>query len=98
MDVGQSIRLAVDSGKVEIGLQKALKLSLTGGAKAIVLAKNCPAAGEIRQYARASKVAVVDFEGNGVELGAVCGKPFSVSALSVIEEGNSDILKFNPGK
>ncbi len=93
MDVSQSIRLAVDSGKVEMGLKKALQFSLTGGAKAIVVAKNCPAAAEIKQYAKASKVAIVEFNGNGVELGAACGKPFSISALSVLEEGNSDILK-----
>ena len=31
--------------------------------------------------------------GTGMELGAVCGKPFIISVLTVIEEGNSDILK-----
>ena len=93
MDVSQSIRSAVDSGKVELGLHKTLKLSLSGGAKAIVIAKTCPGAGELKGYCRASKIRVLEFNGNGVELGAVCGKPFSVSALAVLEEGNSDILQ-----
>ncbi|MBS3070230.1 50S ribosomal protein L30e [Candidatus Micrarchaeota archaeon] len=98
MDVSQSVRLAVDSGKVEVGLKKALHLSLIGGAKAIVIARNCPAAEEIKQYALASKIPIVDFDGNGVELGAACGKPFSISALSVVDVGNSDILKLGPSK
>lgn len=98
MDVVQSIRLAVDSGKVEMGLKKAMQLSLTGGAKVIVVAKNCPTAKEIKQYAKASKTPIVDFVGNGVELGAACGKPFSISALSVIDAGNSDIAKATASK
>ena len=96
MDVAQSIRLAVDSGRVEMGLKKAMQLSLTGGAKLIVVSKNCPGFKELQAYCKSSKTPVVDFEGNGVELGAVCGKPFSVSALSVLEAGNSDILKISP--
>ncbi len=93
MDVAQSIRLAVDSGKVELGTKKALKFSLVGGVKLIVVAKNCPENEELKVNCQSSKVPVLDFAGNGVELGAVCGKPFSVSALSVVSEGNSDILK-----
>ncbi|MCL4411212.1 50S ribosomal protein L30e, partial [Candidatus Marsarchaeota archaeon] len=30
--------------------------------------------------------------GNPIELGAVCGKPYSVSTLAIIEAGNSNIL------
>ena len=32
------------------------------------------------------------YEGNNMELGALCGKPFSVSALAVIDKGTSNIL------
>ena len=92
MDFAQSVRLAVDSGKVELGLDKALKLSVIGGAKLVVIAKNCPKAVELRDYCVSSKIPFVDYKGNGVDLGAVCGKPFSVSALAVVEAGNSDVL------
>ena len=93
MDFNQSVRLAVDSGKVELGLKKALKFSLIGGAKAIVVAKNCPGSDELKNYCKGSKIPVLEFNGTSVELGAVCGKPFSVSVLTVVEEGNSDILQ-----
>ncbi|HIH20521.1 TPA: 50S ribosomal protein L30e [Candidatus Micrarchaeota archaeon] len=93
MNIGPSIRLAVDSGKVELGLDRALKSAINGGAKLIVIASNCPRAVELKQYCAASKTPAVEFEGSGVDLGAVCGKPFSISVLTVFEEGNSDILK-----
>jgi large subunit ribosomal protein L30e len=35
------------------------------------------------------------FEGSSIELGAVCGKPFSVNSLAVIEAGESKILNEN---
>lgn len=97
MDVGQSIRLAVDSGKVELGSKKAIKFSLVGGVKLVIASRNCPDAKNLKENCTHSKTPFVEFEGNGVELGAVCGKPFSVSVLSVVEEGNSDILKLAGG-
>ena len=42
--------------------------------------------------AKISDIKVVEFDGDSMQLGAVCGKPFSVSALSIIEQGNSSIL------
>ena len=32
------------------------------------------------------------YSGNNMELGALCGKPFSVSALAIIDKGTSNIL------
>ena len=63
MNVAQSIRLAVDSGKVEFGLDKALKKALVGGVKLVVIAKNCPRASELKGYCAASKTPTLDFEG-----------------------------------
>jgi large subunit ribosomal protein L30e len=40
-----------------------------------------------------SNVPLIQFEGNSMELGSVCGKPFPVSVLSVFEEGSSNILE-----
>jgi len=93
MDVAKSVRLAVDSGKVELGFKKALKTSLNGGAKVIVIAANCPGKSRLKEYCEKSKIPLLEFQGNGMELGAVCGKPFSISALSVV-----DILKKAVGK
>ncbi len=95
LNLSKSIRLAVDSGKVELGVDKAKKIALRGEAKLIVVARNCPSenAADLRHYCRQSGTPLIEFPGTSIELGTVCGKPFSVSALSVLEEGNSDILQ-----
>jgi len=94
MDLSKAIRTAVDTGKVSLGIDGSLKRALAADAKLIVVASNCPVErkADLQHYAKLSGVPCVDFVGTSVELGIVCGKPFPVSALSVIEEGNSDIL------
>lgn len=95
MDLSKSIRLAVDSGKVELGASKAKKIVLRGEAKLLVIARNCPdeTAADLKHYCKLSGTPVIEFPGSSMELGTVCGKPFTISALSVLEEGNSDILQ-----
>ncbi|MBI5035860.1 50S ribosomal protein L30e [Candidatus Micrarchaeota archaeon] len=94
MDLQRSIRLAVDSGKVTLGSQRTIQHALHGDAKLVVIAKNCPedVAKDLKHYCSLSEVRVLDFNGTSIELGTVCGKPFPVSALSVVNEGDSDIL------
>lgn len=94
MDLQRSIRLAVDSGKVTLGSQRAVQHALHGDAKLVVISKNCPTevAKDLKHYCNLSEVRILDFNGTSIELGTVCGKPFPVSALSVVEEGDSDIL------
>ncbi|MFH0713667.1 MAG: 50S ribosomal protein L30e, partial [Candidatus Micrarchaeota archaeon] len=81
--------------KTILGSDRTRKLAMHGEAKAIVVARNCPAnvKQDIMHYSSLSGVPLIEFTGTSVELGVVCGKPFPVSALSVIEAGNSDILK-----
>ncbi len=97
MDLDRSIRLAVDSGKVTLGSQRTLQHALLGEAKLVIVAENCPApvAQDVRHYCAQSDVRVVTFPGSSVRLGTVCGKPFPVAALSVISEGDSDILNLD---
>jgi large subunit ribosomal protein L30e len=93
-DSTNSIRLAVDTGKSAIGLNDVIRSLRDNSSKLIVLAKiNDP--NTIQNIEHLSKVADVKiqyFEGNSMELGSACGKPFSVSALSIIDPGTSDIL------
>ena len=95
MDLIRAIRLAVDTGDVRLGTDSALKASLNGGAKMIVLASNLPkqANADLRHYCKMSDVPVLDYGGTSIELGTVCGKPFPVSAVTIISEGSSEILK-----
>ena len=92
--ITSAIRLAVESGKVEFGARTGMKASLLGQAKLFVMASNTPS--EIRQkveqYCGVSKIPLIVFEGTSMELGSVCGKPFPVTVLSVMDPGASTIM------
>jgi len=92
--ITSAIRLAVESGKVEFGARTGMKASLLGKAKLFVMAFNTPT--EIRQkveqYCGVSKIPLIVFEGTSMELGSVCGKPFPVAVLSVMDPGASTIM------
>jgi len=94
MDLNKSIRMAVDTGKVLMGADKTVKAALNGTAKLIVIASNCPIQRrqDLKHYSQLSGIPVLDFKGTSIELGTVCGKPFPVSAMSVLDAGNSDLL------
>jgi len=95
IDVDKAIGTAVKTGKVVLGANEAVKNAQSGKARLIVIAANCPALtrGDIEYYGRLSDVNIVVYKGTSIDLGMACGKPFMVSALSVKEPGDSDILK-----
>lgn len=95
MDVNRAVATAVKTGKVFFGANEAVKNAKNGRARLIIVAANCPqkTLEEIEYYSRISKVPVVIYKGNSIDLGAVCGKPFMVSALTVREPGDSEILR-----
>ena len=94
-DLSNDIRLAIDSGKVALGVNNASKSILSKSAKLIVIASKNKSGrmGDMMHIAKLSGIKVEVFEGTSMDLGVVCGKPYSVSVLSVIEPGNSNILK-----
>jgi len=95
-----SLRLAVESGKVEFGARTGILAALLGKPKVFVIALNTPYATreKVVSYAKLSAIPVLEFDGSTMELGSVCGRPFPVSVLSVYDEGNSNILKLTKKK
>ncbi len=89
IDLGRAIKAAATTGKVVYGVQQAEKAVSSGDAKLVIIAENCPS-----EFLRSGdhKIKVFKYEGTNMELGALCGKPFSVSALAVIDKGTSNIL------
>jgi len=63
-------------------------------AKLIMISNNCPAIrkSEIEYYAMLAKCTVHHYSGSNVALGTSCGKMFRCSALSVTDQGDSEIL------
>jgi large subunit ribosomal protein L30e len=94
-DVDKAIATAVKTGKVSFGASAALQNAKTGKAKMIILAANCPKdiKEEIEYYCKLSRVPVMTYKGASMDLAAVCNKLFIVSALSIRETGDSEILK-----
>ncbi len=89
-----AIRLTVESGKVEFGSRTALKNSAAGKAKLFVFARNTPLKirDPITKYSVISHTPIIEFDGNTIELGSVCGKPFTISVLAVYDVGASPLL------
>jgi large subunit ribosomal protein L30e len=95
IDIDKAIASAVKTGKVSYGVNSALLNAKTGKAKLIVLAANCPKnmKDDIEYYAKISKVPVLTYKGVSMDLANICSKLFIISALSIREPGDSEILK-----
>ena len=88
MDLNRALRTAAKTGEVQFGIAQAKKAIETSQGKLIIIASNCPAP-ELKEQ---TAIPVVEFPGNNRELGTACGKPFSVSVITVISPGDSQIL------
>ena len=94
-DLNREIQIIARTGQKDYGLNRAIKASKVGRAKLIILANNCVKAKkeQIEYYASLANIPIVEYNGNGYELGALCGRSHIVSAISVYEPGNSKILR-----
>jgi len=95
MDLQKAIRIAVETGKTTMGSKQGKVFALKGGAAMLLISKNCQkqVKEEVMHAADRSKTPYYEADLTSMEIGSVCGKPFPVSILSIIEPGNSDILK-----
>lgn len=95
IDIDKAIAAAVKTGKVSFGAASAVQNAQTGKAKLIILAANAPknVSEDVEYYSKLSKVPLIIYKGSSLDLAATCGKPFTVSALSIREPGDSEILK-----
>lgn len=99
-EIDKSLSIAVRSGKVLFGSNTAMKSALTGRAKMIVIASNCPQniREKIEKYCKLSSIPLLIYPGSSIDLGSVCGKPFTVAALTIRDPGDSNILEFAGGE
>ncbi|MFH1663438.1 MAG: 50S ribosomal protein L30e [archaeon] len=97
MDINIEIRRAVETGKVSFGEKTAEKNILKGNGELIIISSNAKKLlkERLEHYAKLSEIPFFEFKGTSVELGSVCGKPFPVSAMTVLSKGKSKILEFD---
>ncbi len=90
VDLNKALRRAMRTGEVYIGSKRTIKALKDGKAKMVIVAKNCPE--EVLEEIERYSVKKITYSGTNMELGAICGKPFSVAALAIVNEGESEIL------
>ena len=89
------LRRAVDTGEVKFGYKIAEKSMLLGRGKLLVIAKNIPEEKKEKlvHLARLSNIKVIFLDKNSREIGKLCGKPFSATALVIYSPGDSKVLE-----
>lgn len=89
IDMARALKTAATTGDVRFGLAETRKSIKKGEAKLVVVANNCP---EKPTLPQGTSLKMIVYEGTNVELGNACGKPFPISALAVVSQGDSNIL------
>ena len=66
-----------------------------GRAKLAIVSSNCPreARETIVNYGKLGEIPLMEHPKDSVDLGTLCGKPFPVSAMVILEPGDSKILE-----
>ncbi|BCS91268.1 MAG: 50S ribosomal protein L30e [Candidatus Micrarchaeota archaeon] len=94
-DLASEIRLAVDTGKVAIGSKEVLDAIRHNEAKLIIIAKADAYnryANDIKHNAKLANIKIIEYNDTSKSLGVVCGKPYPVLSLAIIDQGTSNIL------
>ncbi len=96
-DENKEINVAVKTGKVLLGSKATIRELSIGELKLIILAANTPIKTidqiDLLNGCLENPVPVFTSKNSSWELGAACGKPFWVSTMGILEEGDSSILK-----
>ena len=83
-ELAKELKKIIKTGEISIGLRDAKRIIKSGKAKIIIVANNAIEVPE-------GNVPVIKFDGDGFELGALCGKPFSTSVITVVSEGKGNL-------
>ncbi len=100
MDITTAIKRILKTGKVEYGSKKAIENTLTGKAKAVIIAENCPknTKEDLETYTKQASIPLIKYPGTALELGEVCGRPHLIASITIINEGDVDIKKLTEEK
>jgi len=91
MDLAHALKVALETGKVQIGLTETLAAAESKKARLLIVAKTCPETKLTKERA-IGKVPIYHYDGSAVDLGQACGRPFPISAMAILDPGSSAIL------
>ncbi|MEB3774056.1 MAG: 50S ribosomal protein L30e [Desulfurococcales archaeon] len=91
----RELRNLIKTGRYYLGSKQAIKALKLGKAKMIIMAENAPpeVRRRIQYYARLGGVPVYIYKSSSTALGLAAGKPFRVSVIAVLDEGQSRITE-----
>jgi len=92
--IDQQLRLALSTGRVQLGSKQAVRELRRGRARMAILSSNCPKEMKesIENYGKLGNIPILNHEKDSVDLGMLCGKPYPVSAIVINDPGDSKIL------
>jgi len=98
----EELEICSKSGKMILGCKAVIRDlgSQNIRSKLVILANNCPEQYKerIEKFAKLTNTPILRYNAGALELGKAVGKKFLVSALAVIDEGDSSILKYIEGE
>ena len=85
MTVSKDIKSAVKSKNLIMGSRTVLKNLKNDNLSTVVYASNCPdeMLKDLNYYSKISGIKFEKFEGNSVQLGEICGKPFKILVVGI---------------
>jgi len=94
MNIENSLRTVVKTGKVNVGSRLTLRNARDGQGRLYIISRDCPTSTKktLQDYSALTNTPVFVFSGSSIEMGSACKKPFPVSAITVFESGDSDIM------
>ena len=91
MDLAHALKVALETGKVRIGLTESRAAAEAKKARLLIVARTCPDAA-LRTERQLGKVPIYHYDGTAVDLGQACGRPYPISAMAILDPGSSAIL------
>jgi large subunit ribosomal protein L30e len=85
MTIENDIKDAMKSKKALLGTRSVMSAVKGARLNSLIYAKNAPESvvSDLRHFTNISGIEAQEFPGNSVELGELCGKPFSVLLLGI---------------
>ncbi len=96
MDLAHALKVALQTGKVELGVNETLASAKAKTARLVIVSSTCPSEA-LSKGPRINAIPIFRYDGTAVELGAACGRPFPISALAILDPGSSAILSLETG-
>jgi large subunit ribosomal protein L30e len=101
-DINTNIKVAYKTGKIVYGKKQVMRVVRENPFKMIIIANNCPKilADQLNYYNSLMKneLFIYQYNGSSWDLGLACGKPYMISIMGIIDQGDSELLSLRTGR